>query len=150
MAKKYSKKETSVDDYDKLFNFTKVFFGNNPKYNDVTNNQKKKHRFIIQRFMAIRYPATAELFNINRINPVAVINMWKIVASKFTKTPFWIYTKTKTTINKKEKYVPSDETIAYYLKINKISRRDLSDGLKYNNEILEDLKIIEKTISDGK
>lgn len=148
---KTEKAKASPDDYDKLFNFTKIFFGNNPKYHDVTNYQKKKHRFMMNRFMAIRYPDTAERFNVNKINPVAVINLWRIVGRKYNRTPQWFWTKTKKPKEKKSKtFVPSEDTVKFYLRKQQISQRDLNDAMKFHeDEILEELERIEKTIEEN-
>lgn len=140
-------KQQSVDDYDKLFNLIKIFFGNNPKYKNVSDYQKKKHKFIIQRFMSIKYPDTAQRFNVNKINPVAVVNLWRIVASKYNRTPVWIFTKTKKAPEASTKsFVPSEDTVNFYLRYHKISKRDLNDAMKFNKEkILNELEAIEKT-----
>jgi len=151
VKEKKVKVKSSPDDYDKLFNFTKIFFGNNPKYKDATNYQKKKHRFMMNRFMAIRYPETAERFNINKINPVAVTNLWHLVGGKYNRTPQWVWTKTKKVKEEKtkSKFVPSEDTIVFYLRKQKISRRDFNDAMKfYKEEILEELERIEKTIEE--
>lgn len=141
------KEKSSGNDYDKLFDFIKVFFGSNPKYKEVNDYQKKKHRFIMQRFMSIRYPDTAQRFNVNKINPVAVVNLWRIVASKYNRTPVWIFTKTKKAPETSTKsFVPSEDTINFYLRYHKISKRDLNDAMKFNKEkILNELEAIEKT-----
>jgi hypothetical protein len=148
---KKEKVKTSPDDYNKLFNFTKIFFGNNSKWENVTNYQKKKHRFMMNRFMAIRYPSQAEKFNINKINPVAVINLWRVVGKKFTRTPGWFWTKTKKAVVTKTKgvFVPSEDTISFYLKKQEISRRDFNDGMKYYKEdLLIELERIEKILNE--
>ena len=50
---------------------------------------------MVNRFMSIKFPANAQLFNINGINGANVIDSWQKVTSRFNKVPFWIYTKTK-------------------------------------------------------
>lgn len=144
---KTQKEKSSGNDYDKLFDFIKVFFGSNPRYKEVNDYQKKKHRFIMQRFMAIRYPDTAQRFNINKINPVAVVNLWRTVGAKYSRTPGWIFTKTKKAPDTKENsFVPSEDTVNFYLRYHKISKRDLNDAMKFHkDDILNELKWIEKT-----
>jgi hypothetical protein len=146
---KQTSEKSSGNDYDKLFDFIKVFFGSNPKYKEVSDYQKKKHKFILNRFMSIRYPDTAQRFNINKINPVAVVNLWRVVAGKYNRTPSWIFTKTKKSPERKENdFIPSEDTINFYLRFHKISKRDLNDAMKFHkNDILNELERIEKTRS---
>ena len=149
-APKKRKKATSLDDYDNLFNFIKVFFGNNPRYKNVTNYQKQKHRFMMQRFFAIRYPTSANAFNIIGTNPAAVTQVWHGVARKFTKTPKWIYTKTKAKAKVKNKdFIPSEETVQFYLQRNMMSSRDYQTAMKFAKEdLLKELQTIENARKD--
>lgn len=146
-----SKKRLLNNNYDNLFDFIKVFFGNNSKYKEVNDYQKKKHFFMLQRFMSIRYPDTAQKFNINKINPVAVVNLWKLVANKYNRTPIWIFTKVKKQqIVKEKSFIPSEDTINFYLRYHKISKRDLKDAMKFNRDIiLNELEKIEKLRNDN-
>ncbi len=86
-------------DETKLFDFIKIMFTKNADYNKVSNHNKKRHHFMINRFFAIQYPSNAQMFNINGINGNAVIDSWQMVAQRFGKVPMWIYTKTKKTEN---------------------------------------------------
>lgn len=147
-TKKIKGANVNQNDFDNLFNFIKIFFGNNPKYNEVTSYQKRKHRFMLQRFMSIRYPDVAQKFNINKINGSVVVDLWHHVGKKYNRTPNWIWTKTKQSTKKKvDKFIPKDETIKFYLRRQDISRRDFNDAMKFHKEeLLHELEIIEKTI----
>jgi len=142
-TKKY-KKAKSVDDYDNLFNFIKIFFNKNVKYNNTTNYQRQKHRFMINRFFAIQYPTSAQALNQINTNPTAVVNTWHRFANRFSKTPGWIFTKTKKTKKNKKLYTPSPDALNRFLKQNKISIRDYQDLYKYNyDNLVIELKNIE-------
>ena len=109
-------------DETKLFDFVKIMFTKPKEYNAIKNHNKKRHHFMINRFFAIKFPANAQLFNVNGINPIAVIDSWQLVAQRFKGVPGWVYTKTKksTTVKDKSKYIPSEEAIKVFLEKNEI------------------------------
>jgi len=85
---------------------------------------------MVNRFFAIKYPANANLFNLNGINPVAVLDSWSLVARRFSRVPAWIYTKTKkSAASKKEKskYIPSDKAISFFMEKNEIGKREFKE-----------------------
>ena len=96
-------------DETKLFDFVKIMFTKQKEYYDIKQFNKKRHHFMINRFFAIKFPANAQLFNVNGINPISVIDSWALVASRFRGVPGWIYTKTKKskkkTTSNKGKYI---------------------------------------------
>jgi hypothetical protein len=56
-------------DETKLFDFIKIMFTKPNDYKKITNHNKKRHHFMINRFFAIQYPSNAQFFNKNGINP---------------------------------------------------------------------------------
>ena len=105
---------------------------------------------MLQRFMAIKHPVTANVFNINKVNPWAVVDCWHLIGSQYTKVPGWIYTKTKATKKEstKKEFVPEDSTVDYYLQKTEMSIRDYKDALKFNKELLlNELKMLEKQMN---
>ena len=55
-------------DETKLFDFVKIMFTKRDSYANVKESSKKRHHFMINRFMSIKFPANAQLFNFNGIN----------------------------------------------------------------------------------
>lgn len=137
-------------DETKLFDFIKIMFTKPGDYDKITNNNKKRHQFMINRFFAIQYPANAALFNFNGINPVAVIDSWSLVARRFSRVPGWIYTKTKKsepTAKEKTKYIPSDKTISFFMERNEIGKREFKELETFAKEDLyKSLKKIEDSM----
>jgi len=85
---------------------------------------------MINRFFAIKYPANAQLFNINGINGSAVIDSWYMVASRFNAVPGWIYTRTKKAkkvATKKNEYIPKDATVKMFMHNNEIGNREFAE-----------------------
>ncbi len=126
-------------DETKLFDFIKILFTKPEEYQKISTHNKKRHHFMINRFFAIKYPANAQLFNKNGINPIAVIDSWSLVAARFKGVPGWIYTKTaksKTEVSSKSKYIPSDTVIQFFMEKNEIGKREFKELEKFAKEEL--------------
>jgi len=137
-------------DETKLFDFVKLMFTKPKEYRAVKQHNKKRHQFMINRFFAIKFPANAQLFNLNGINPIAVIDSWQLVAQRFNGVPGWIYTKTKksTSANTdKSKYIPSDEAVKLFMDKNEIGKREYKELEKFAKaDLYKSLQSIERSI----
>jgi hypothetical protein len=138
-------------DETKLFDFVRIMFTKPNQYKNVKNFNKKRHHFMINRFFAIKFPANAQLFNINGINGNAVIDSWHTVSSRFKSVPGWVYTKTKKAAPKPKKskteYIPKEETIKFFLLRNEIGMREFNDLKKFNPvELNKNLLELENTM----
>lgn len=136
-----------------LFEFVDSLF-DAQKYKKCTNADKKKHFFMAQRYMSINYPIESNNFNKIGINYVAVMDTWNRILTKMFKTkPGWTYTKAIKTAKAdvKDKVLDiSDEAISFYLKRNKMDRRDFDFLSKIDNEgLYQDLKKIETHFKDS-
>jgi hypothetical protein len=118
-----------------LFDFVRVMFTNPKQYAEQKSAEKGKHFFMVNRFMSIKHPATAQQLNRNGINGSAVVDLWQIVASRFQRVPSWIYTKTKRTTSSTEKvWKPNPEVAKLWMERNQIGERELHEAIKYNPE----------------
>jgi len=116
-----------------LFDFIKVMFTDPKKYSQLKNSDKSRHVFMIQRFMSIQHPTTAQQLNRVGMNGWAVVDLWQIVASRFKRVPGWIYTKTKKAPSDKI-WKPDPEVSAYWMKHNQVGERELKDAIRFNPE----------------
>jgi len=135
-------------DETKLFDFVKIMFTKRPLYSKIKNHNKKRHHFMINRFFAIKFPANANLFNINGINGANVVESWSMVAQRFKSVPGWFYTKTKKAEKKqKDKYIPGDKAIQLFLDKNEIGMREFEELKNFaKEELYSDLQKIEEQI----
>ena len=118
----------------KLFDFVKIMFTRPGDYKKIKQHTKKRHHFMINRFMSIKYPANAMMFNINGINGGNVVECWSVVASRFQSVPRWFYN-------------PSERAVAIYMDKNEIGNREFSELKEFAKEALfSDLKKIEEQI----
>jgi hypothetical protein len=137
-------------DETKLFDFIKIMFTKPNEYKKISNHNKKRHHFMINRFFSIQYPANAQMFNKNGINPLAVLDSWALVAARFKNVPGWIYTKTKK-VEKvsvtKRKYIPSDASITFFMQRNEIGKREFKELETFaKEELYSNLKRIEDSM----
>jgi len=132
-----------------LFEYIKVLFGKESEWEVLTNYDKAKNAFMINRFMSIKFPTQANLFNKLKTDPVAAAESWRMMGRKYSRVPGFIYTKIKET--KKEKvWVPNQNALDLYLRINEIGEREFNEALKLKpDEIKHSIQILEKQFKDA-
>jgi S-layer protein (TIGR01564 family) len=124
-----------------LFDLVKIMFTNSSEYKKLKNVDKGRHSFLINRFFSIKYPSTAQSLNFGGVNGIVLVDLWQMVAMKYSKVPGWIYTKTKKTEKEKEWY-PDKEIAQIYMNRHQLTEKDLKDMIKFNPE--ETKKIFDK------
>jgi hypothetical protein len=107
---------------------------------------------MINRFCSIQYPLQAESLNLIGTDAADVVDAWHLVASSYKRTPGWIYTKVRKTESKKvEEFVPSDDTIKFYLNKFKLSYKEYDSCVKFNkSELYDELESLEKEMQSNK
>jgi len=138
-------------DETKLFDFIKMMFEKPKEYDAIKQHNKKRHFFMINRFFSIKFPDNANAFNLNGIEGSHVVDSWRMVAGRFKGVPGWIYTKTKkaspSAAKVKDRYIPSDEAVKFYMTKNEIGKREFEELKKFAQfELYKDLQMIEKSI----
>ena len=129
-----------------LFDFVKVIFTDPKKYSTLRNVDKSRHFFMVNRFFAIKYPITAQALNRTGINGWAVMDLWQIVASRFSKVPGWIYTKTKKVASEKV-WKPNPEVASIWMQRNNVGERELKEAIRfYPEEMKKTFSSLEKQI----
>lgn len=133
-----------------LIDFAKAFFGQNKKWGEVKDKDKKEYFFIVNRFLSIKYPIQAASMNYLKIDAASAMDVWYIFTSRFGKVPRWFWTKYKKE-KKAKAWVPSEDALNLYKKINNIGNRDLEPILIYKrSELKKDLKKLQKVIDGPK
>lgn len=132
----------------KLFDYIKVLFGQDLPWKKLKGYDKSKNSFMVNRFMSIKFPIQANMFNALKIDPVGQAEAWRMVASKFNRVPGFIYTKTKAS-KKIKTWVPDPKALEFYLKINEIGERDFKEAMKhYPSEVKNAITVLEKQMSN--
>jgi hypothetical protein len=115
----------------------------------VTNNIKKKHFFMLQRFMSIAYPKQADKMNVNGINEVAVVDLWAgYLKKKYKYKPKWFFTKVDKSEKKGDKIGKIGNKVKnFYMSEKKMSEKDFIFMTKmFPDDSLKDLKEYEKNM----
>jgi hypothetical protein len=129
-----------------LFDFIKVMFTDGNKFQKIKNSDKARHFFMVQRFMSIQYPTTAQQLNRVGMNGWPIMDLWQMVASRFKRVPGWIYTKTKKAPSEKI-WKPNPEVAKLWMERNNLSDKDFRDCLRfYPEEMKKTLSSLEKQI----
>ena len=101
---------------------------------------------MVNRFMAIKHPTTAQSLNRVGINSWAVIDLWQIVASRFNRVPGWIYTKTKKVATEKT-WKPNPEVAKVWMEKNGVGEKELKESIRfYPQEMKKLFASLEKQI----
>lgn len=114
-----------------LFDIVKTIFKSDKDWNKVSRNDKVRNFFMINRVMSIQFPAQANQFNNTKISPRPVVDWWHSTLSRYySKTPGWIFTKTKkskSTVTKKSNEDVKPEVEMFIMERFEVSRRELQD-----------------------
>lgn len=131
-----------------LFDYIKVLFGKDENWDKVSNYDKSRNSFMTNRFMGIKFPIQANLFNTLKTDPVGQAEAWRMVASKFNKVPGFIYTKVKKQPKEKE-WIPDPKVVELYMKFNEIGQREFTEAMKYNpSQVKAAIDILEKQMGN--
>ena len=118
----------------KLFDFVKISFSKKEDYEKLKAYEKSKHFFMFNRFMSIKWPNNANLFNHFKIQPDRVLDYWRSKTKQAGSTPKWIYTSTKSKKKDKGVKTPNEETIKEYLALKNIARKDFESAVSMFGE----------------
>ena len=122
----------------KLFDYIKVLFGKDTQWKKLKGYDKSKNSFMTNRFMSIKFPTQANMFNTLKIDTVGQAEAWRLVSSKFNRVPGFIYTKVKKTVKQKAKeWNPNPKAKEMYMKFNEIGEREFKEALKYNPSLIQ-------------
>lgn len=108
----------------------KVFDKKDSSWDAVSQIDKSRNFFMINRIMSIQFPLQANQFNHIKIAPPNVIDWWRNnLCTRYTKTPNWIYTKTKKKEKKEKEKVEVleiDDAEKFIRDRFEISKRDIA------------------------
>jgi len=134
-----------------LFDITKIIFEKPGEWTSVTNGEKKKYYFAIQRRFSIMFPMQANALQHLKINQIGVVDFWQSFMRKhYKQTPSWMYTKgiAKVKKEKEKKTNVNEKLIIEYCKKLSIDKKSVYDALEFypdlmKKELLDFKKMIE-------
>lgn len=60
-------------------------------YNDLSDDDKEQHFFIINRFLAKKYPKQSQYFNNRNTDKATAFDIWNLTIKKERTIPFWFW-----------------------------------------------------------
>lgn len=97
-------------------------------WDKISDRDKARNLFMINRICSIAYPLQANSFNHIKIKPEKVVDFWKILVTHHHKTtPSWIWTKTIKKEKEKEKKEYKEEVINFIKDKYQISNREIEE-----------------------
>lgn len=137
--------------YDALFDFIKKLFKTSTEreWEEMTPYEKQRNAFMINRFMSIMYPTSANNLNTVKTDGYAVVETWRYFVGKAysgDRVPSWMYTKTSKKESDKTLSKFKKETILHYCQKHECGVRELREQYAFNPSIVDDLNYIEKNI----
>jgi hypothetical protein len=114
-----------------LRDFKKNFFGSDRLYNSLSNSDKNKNSFIINRIMASKYPSLANYLNHTESFGNSLIDSWRSFNVKYGIFDMK-YVSAKKSEDKKKVWKPEDKEIfKLYLEHRNIASRDFETWFEF-------------------
>lgn len=135
-----------------LFELINSMFANRAAFEKTTLHERGRHLFMVNRLFSIKFPMQAQYLNHTKISPGNAVTYWsETVGRMFSKTPGWMYVKSKKAKEAKAKAQPiNDATIRYYCYKNQCSRRVVEDAMQLVGEpFIAELLHLQKLIEKG-
>ncbi len=132
-----------------LFAFTDAMFGPVAEFRLIPDSIKKKHYFMMMRFLSIKHPLEANAFNLITINQVNVLNYFNVIMNRQYKvTPNWIRTPTNKSTKTKIKDFDK-EVLEAYMRAKGMCRKDFNFYRElFPDESDAELSRLDKIISE--
>ena len=146
--------QINTDDVQKpksnLFDDIKMMFERPDKFEQLSNHEKGKNFFMINRFLSIKFPLQAQLFNNTNINAGEAVQIWSDILSPiYSTTPSFIWNglkKTKKQKKSKKLHTFNMSTIEFYANLHDLSISEVEKCIEYIGEpfsnMLGDIEIM--------
>jgi hypothetical protein len=132
---------------DNLLSIFKAMFTEREKWPFVTEEQKIKHFFIINRLFSKKFPEKSKLLNSKLINKTSAMDTWFIFVKNMP-YPKWFWSKS---LSEKVKLEFSDEEIIHIMNNFNLKREDIEILLNfYPDSIKEEIKYYRDTLKPSK
>ena len=133
-----------------LFDYMKLIFSRDEKkWNELSDMDKSRNFFMMNRFLSIRYPVQVHALSLLRTNPSAASDYWhRTMSTLHDTTPTWIYAKTKKKDEKEKKLeLPSDSMIRWWCEKNESSKEDFIQNVNFFGEtFIKEIRSLEKIL----
>jgi hypothetical protein len=120
-----------------LIDVVNSMFKNRQSWNNITDSDKEKYFFIINRYLSKQYPTKAYFVNIKNVNKSVCLDLW-FHFMKDKPYPVWFWSKSSKTENSK---IDKNDFQLLKYKLNLDKDSDLDYLIEQNFELIkEELK----------
>lgn len=111
----------------------------NYTYEDLTDEQKESNFFIVNRYLAKKYPKQSQYFNDYNQDKATAMDVWNLMIKKERQLPFWFW-KGSTKIQEPKL---KDWKLVYEILQDEFSIKDMIELCElYPNEVKDEIKYI--------
>lgn len=111
----------------------------NYTYEDLTDEQKESNFFIVNRYLAKKYPKQSQYFNDYNQDKATAMDVWNLMIKKERNLPFWFW-KGSTKIQEPKL---KDWKLVYEILQDEFSIKDMIELCDlYPNEVKDEIKYI--------
>jgi hypothetical protein len=121
-----------------LIDVVNAIFTRKSEWSKITDDDKEKNFFIINRYMSKKYPVQAQLLNQKSINKISAINLWYFFILNDRYYTKWFWSKS---VKDKEELIITEKDFNYLvdrLKINEFNLKSLIEY--YPDMVIDELK----------
>lgn len=112
------------------FELIKAFYTSD--WHKVSDRDKARNFFMVNRLCGIAYPLQANSFNHLKIQPEKVVDFWKLFVTHHNKkSPQWLWTKTQKPVQTKGDFKYKEEVIDFIKSKYEISNREISEIMDF-------------------
>lgn len=112
---------------------------NNYTYEDLTDEQKESNFFIVNRYLAKKYPKQSQYFNDYNQDKATAMDIWNLMIKKERQLPFWFW-KGSTKIKEPKL---KDWKLVYEILQDEFSIKDMIELCDlYPKEVKDEIKYI--------
>jgi len=119
-------------------------FKQKDQYKNLSDDDKEKFFFIMNRKFARQFPKHAQFFNNKGMDKSSALDIWYyfFIKQRTTDIPYWYWFKLS---NKKEKSILKKEEEDFFLEYYELKQNDLEFLIKYYpDELTEEVKKFKK------
>ena len=121
-----------------LIDVVNAIFTRKSEWSKITDEDKEKNFFIINRYMSKKYPVQAQLLNQKSINKISAINLWYFFILNDRYYTKWFWSKS---VKDKEELIITEKDFNYLVDRLKISEFNLKSLIEYYPDmVIDELK----------
>ena len=117
-------------------------FVNKHKYQNITDEDKEKQFYILNKKFSIAFPKTAQAFNMKGVDRASIMDLWFIKFKNDHKLPYWYWAKSPFSRDKNNYSAPDRKLLMEEFDLTNNEFEFLVDNFKEDSDY--ELKMIKR------